>query len=153
MPVLSPVHHLCNAAQCQTSIHTLRWTDRPRHCPRCQSHYSGCWSTYHYQPGCTRFWCQSCQRTCNDLTATLLHQSQRPRAYWILAPFLWCLACSARRMAREVGGHSRTRSRWCWWLRHAALSYEMQRQVKGTVEADALSHTAGQQGQAHQGGK
>jgi len=29
----------------------------------------------------------------------------------------------------------------------------MQRQLEGTVEADALYHTAGQKGQAHQGGK
>jgi hypothetical protein len=37
-------------------------------------------------------------------------------------------------------------------LRNAALSYELQRQVEGTVEADELYHTAGQKGQAHQGG-
>jgi hypothetical protein len=24
-----------------------------------------------------------------------------------------------------VGGHIRTGYRWCWWLRNAALSYEM----------------------------
>ena len=32
-----------------------------------------------------------------------------------------------------------------------ALSYEIDRQVEGTVEADDLYHTAGQQGQARQG--
>ena len=26
MPVLSHLHHLFNAEQCQASIHTLRWT-------------------------------------------------------------------------------------------------------------------------------
>src|SRR5262249_47541041 len=36
---------------------------------------------------------------------------------------------------------------------HAALSYEMHRQLDGTVEADDLYRTAGQKGQAHQGGK
>jgi hypothetical protein len=46
-----------------------------------------------------------------------------------------------------------TSYRWCWWLRDAALSYEMQRQLDGTVEADDLSHTAGNKGQAKQGGK
>jgi hypothetical protein len=51
-------------------------------------------------------------------------------------------------MAREVGVHVRTSYRWCWWLRNAALSYEMQRQVEGMVEADELYHTAGQKGQA-----
>src|SRR5262249_29651377 len=35
----------------------------------------------------------------------------------------------------------------------AALSYEMERQLEGTVEADDLYHTAGQKGQAHHGGK
>ena len=49
--------------------------------------------------------------------------------------------------------HIRTSYRWCWWLRNAALSYEMERQLEGTVEADDLYHTAGQKGQAHQGGK
>jgi hypothetical protein len=35
----------------------------------------------------------------------------------------------------------------------AALSYEMHRQLEGTVEADDLYHTAGNKGQAKQGGK
>jgi hypothetical protein len=96
---------------------------------------------------------QSCKRTFNDLTATLLHQSQRPLAYWILATFLLCLACSSRRMAMEVGVHIRTSYRWCWWLRHAALSSEMDRQLAGTVEADDLYHTAGNKGQGKGGGK
>src|SRR4029077_2879233 len=39
-----------------------------------------------------------------------------------------------------------------WWLRNAALSYEMERQLEGTVEADDLYHTAGHKGQAKQGG-
>src|SRR5262249_41644528 len=51
------------------------------------------------------------------------------------------------------GVHVRTGYRWCWWLRNAALSYEMERQLEGTVEADDLYHTAGQKGQAKQGGK
>ena len=49
--------------------------------------------------------------------------------------------------------HIRTGYRWCWWLRNAALSYEMERQLTGTVEADDLYHTAGHKGQAKQGGK
>ena len=67
--------------------------------------------------------------------------------------FLLCLSCSSRRIAREVGVHIRTGYRWCWWLRNAALSYEMERQLAGTVEADDLYHTAGHKGQAKQGGK
>jgi transposase-like protein len=153
MPVLSHLHQLFNTEQCQTYIHTLRWKDRPLQCPRCQSHHIGHWGTYHYRPGCQRYWCHSCKRTFNDLTATLLHQSQRPLAYWILATFLLCLACSSRRIAREVGVHIRTSYRWCWWLRNAALSYEMHRQLDGTVEADDLYHTAGQKGQAKGGGQ
>ena len=43
--------------------------------------------------------------------------------------------------------------RWCWWMRNAALPYEMKRQLEGTVEADDLYHTAGQKGQAKTGGK
>jgi hypothetical protein len=37
MPVLSDVHQLFNAEQCQAYIHTLRWKDRLLQCPRCQS--------------------------------------------------------------------------------------------------------------------
>ena len=76
----------------------------------------------------TRYWCHNCKRTFNDLTETLVHQSTRPLAYWIRATFLLCLACSSRRIAREVGVHVRTSYRWCWWLRNAALSYAMSRQ-------------------------
>src|SRR3989475_4937592 len=73
--------------------------------------------------------------------------------HWMLATFLLCLSCSSRRIARELGVHMRTGYRWCWWLRNAALSYEMERQLEGTVEADDLYHTAGHKGQAKQGGK
>jgi len=82
-----------------------------------------------------------------------LAQSKRSLVHWILATFLLCLSCSSRRIARELGVHIPTSYRWCWWLRNAALSYEMERQVEGTVEADELYHTAGQKGQAHHGGK
>jgi ISXO2-like transposase domain len=81
-----------------------------------------------------------------------LAQSQRSLPHWILATFLLCLSCSSRRIARELGVHIRTSYRWCWGLRNAALSYEMDRQLAGTVEADELYHTAGHQGQAQQGG-
>ena len=79
--------------------------------------------------------------------------SKRSVMYWILATFLLCLSCSSRRIARELGVHGRTSYRWCWWLRNAALSYEIGRQLDGTVEADDLYHTAGHKGQAKQGGK
>jgi transposase len=90
---------------------------------------------------------------CKSWYARLFAQSKRSLAHWILATFLLCLSCSSRRIARELGVHVRTGYRWCWWLRNAALSYEMDRQVEGTVEADELYHTAGNKGQAHQGGK
>jgi hypothetical protein len=73
--------------------------------------------------------------------------------HWMLATFLLCLSCASRRIAREVGVHVCTGSRWCWWLRNAALSYEIGRQLDGTVEADDLYHTAGHKGQAKHGGK
>jgi len=153
MPVLSYVHQLFNTEQCQAYIHTLRWKDRLRQCPRRQSQDIDPWGTYHYRPGCKRYWCNGCNRTFNDLTNTLLHQSKRSLAYWILATFLLCLSCSSRRIARELGVHSRTSYRWCWGLRNAAISYETDRQLEGIVEADDLYHTAGQKGQAHHGGK
>jgi ISXO2-like transposase domain len=51
-----------------------------------------------------------------------------------------------------LGVHIRTSNRWCWWLRNTALSYEMQHQLAGTLEVDELYHTAGNKGQAKQGG-
>ena len=109
----------------------------------------------HYQPGLQRYRCkeQGCKRTFHDLTGTLLDGSKRSVMHWMLATFLLCLSCSSRRLARELGVHTRTSYRWCWWLRNAALSYEMERQLAGTVEADDLYHTAGHKGQAKQGGK
>ena len=136
MSMLSYVHQLFNVDQCHVYIHTLRWKDRPLQCPRCQSHHIGRWGMYHHRPGCKRYWCHGCKRTFNDLTATLLHQSQRSLSHGILATFLWCLACSSRRIARELGVHIRTSYRWCWWLRHAALSSAIGRKLDGTVEAD-----------------
>jgi transposase-like protein len=51
-----------------------------------------------------------------------------------------------------VGVHVRTSYRWCWWLRNTAISYETDRQLEGTVEADELYHIAGNKGRAKQGG-
>jgi transposase-like protein len=83
----------------------------------------------------------------------VLAWTKRSLAHWILATFLLCLSCSSRRIARELGVHVRTSYRWCWWLRNAAVSYEMHRQLDGTVEADDLYQTAGHKGQATHGGK
>ena len=152
MPPLSHVHQLFSADTCHAYPRTLRWKDRSFQCPRCQSHDVRPWGAYHYRPGFKRYWCTGCRRTFNDLTHTRLAQSQRSLPYWILATFLLCLSCPSRRIARELGVHIRTSYRWCWWLRNAALSYEMGRQLEGTVEADELYHTAGQKGQAQQGG-
>jgi len=155
MPVLSYVHQLFNADQCHAYIHTLRWKDRPLQCPWCQSHNVGPWGAYHYQPGLKRYRCKEkeCKRTFTDLTGTLLDGSKRSVMYWMLATFLLCLSCSSRRIARELGVHGRTSYRWSWWLRNTALSYETDRQLAGTVEADDLYHTAGHKGQAPGGGK
>jgi transposase-like protein len=153
MPVFSYVYQLFNADTCDFYIHRLRWKDRPLQCPRCQSQDVDPWGQYHYRPGLKRYWCHGCRRTFNDLTETLFAHSKRSLPHWILATFLLCLSCSSRRIARELGVHIRTSYRWCWWLRNAALSYEMLRQLEGTVEADDLYHTAGNKGQAKQGGK
>src|SRR5262249_15422820 len=107
MSLVSHLHHLFNAEPCQSSIHTLRWKERPRQCPRCQSHNVGPWGTYHAQLGLQRYRCKehACKRTFNDLTGTLLDGSKRSVIYGILATFLLCLSCSSRRIARELGGH------------------------------------------------
>ncbi len=63
MPVLSYVHYLFNIDQCQAYIHTLRWKDRSFQCPWCQSQDIDPWGTYHYRPGCKRYWCNGCKRT------------------------------------------------------------------------------------------
>jgi transposase-like protein len=155
MSIVSHLHQLFNAETCQSYIHTVRWKDRSLQCPRCQSCNVGPWGTYHYQPGLKRYRCteKDCKRTFNDLTDTLLDGSKRSVMDWILATFLLCLSCSSRRIARELGVHVRTGYRWCWWLHNVALSYEMNRQLEGTVEADDLYHMAGHKGQAKTGGK
>jgi transposase-like protein len=153
MPVFSYVHQLFNADTCDVYIHRLRWKDRPLQCPRCQSQDVDPWGQYHYRPGLKRYWCRGCRRTFNDLTETLFAHSKRSLPHWILATFLLCLSCSSRRIARELGVHIRTSYRWCWRLRNAAVSYETDRHLEGTIEADELYHTAGNKGQAKQGGK
>ena len=143
MPVLSHLHQLFHADTCDAYIHTLRWHDRPLQCPRCHSHNTSPWGMYHDRPGLQRSRCKACRRTFNDLTQTLLARSKRSLAHWLLATLLLCLSCSSRRSARELGVHTRTSYRWCWWLRNTALSYETERRLEGTVEADDLYHTAG----------
>ena len=120
----APCKPLFPPETCQGSIPSVRWQERPRHCPRCQNHNVGPWGAYHSQPGLQRYRCKAkgCKRPFQALTDTLLDGSKRSRAPFLLAPFLLCLACSARRIAREGGGHLRPRDRWGWGVRRAALS-------------------------------
>jgi hypothetical protein len=43
MAMVAHLHHLFNPDTCQSSIHTLRWKERPLQCPRRQSHNVGPW--------------------------------------------------------------------------------------------------------------
>src|SRR5215831_16376726 len=115
MSIVAHLHQLLNPDTCLMYIHTLRWISRPLQCLRCRSHNVGPWCTYHYQPGLKRYCCKekACKRTFNDLTSTLLDGSKRSVMHWMLATFLLCLACSSRRIARELGVHGRTSYRWC----------------------------------------
>jgi transposase-like protein len=72
MPLLSYVHQLFSAEQCQAYIHTLRWKDRSLQCPRCHSYHVDPWGTYHYRPGCQRYRCHGCKRTDKSLADTCL---------------------------------------------------------------------------------
>ena len=85
MAIVSHLHQLFNAETCQSSIHTLRWKDRPLQCPHCQSHHVGPWGTYHYQPGLKRYRCKenACKRTFNLL-------GQIPRSLLRLFPGCYC---------------------------------------------------------------
>ena len=72
--------------------------------------------------------------------------------FLVFTTFLLCLSCSSRRICRELGVHVRTAFHWCWWLRNAAVSYEVHRQLDGVVEADEIYQTAGNKGQSRTGG-
>ena len=153
MSIVSASPQLLIAETCQSYIHTLRWEDRPLQCPRCQSYAVGPWGTYHYRSGCKRYRCRDCQRTFNDLTGTCSTAASAPWRTGFSPPF--CCACRAHPgVSPRVGVHLRTQLSLvlvAWW--NAALSYEMDRQVEGTVEADDLYPTAGHKGQAKRGGK
>jgi transposase-like protein len=97
MSTLSHVHQLFSAKTCHAYLRALRWKDRPFQCPHCHSREVGPWGTYHYRPGFKRYRCKHCGRTFNDLTKTLLSQSKRSLAHWILAPF--CCASRVRPVA------------------------------------------------------
>ena len=125
MPVFSYFHQLFNAEQCQAYMHTLRWKDRPLQCPRCHSQdvdLMGARTTIGPGSNGTGVTAASAPSTIS-LTPCSTGASGQV-LHWILATFLLCLSCSSRRIARELGLHSRTSYRWCWWLRNAALSYE-----------------------------
>jgi hypothetical protein len=88
MAIVSHLHHLFNAETCQSSIHTLRWKDRPLQCPRCQSHNVGPWGTYHYQPGLHA-------TAVKRRIASAPSMTSRARC-WTAASALSCTGCSRR---------------------------------------------------------
>lgn len=151
MNIISYIHQLFNEEKCQMYIHNLRWKNRQLQCPHCRSLNISQWGKYHYRPGLKRYLCKSCKHTFNDLSNTAL-SGGKPLSHWILAVFLLCLSCSSRRICRELGVHIKTAFKWCWWFRNAALSYEVNRQLDGVVEADEIYLTAGNKGQSRAGG-
>jgi hypothetical protein len=138
MPTLSYVHPLFSLEPGQASLQTLRGPARALPGPRCQSQAVEPWGKDPSRRGCQRSWCDGCQRTCNDLTHTLLPRRKHSLAYGSLATCLVCRSGASRRIARARGGQSRTRSRWGGRLRPAAVSSETARQWEGPVAADAL---------------
>ena len=152
MFIISYIHELFNEDKCQEYIHRLRWKDRLLICPRCSSDNVGNWGKYHRRPGLKRYMCKSCKRTFNDLTNTLLDGCKLPLQLVLMAIFLMCIPCSCRRICRELGVHVKTAYRWCWWFRNVALSYEVDRQLDGIVEADEIYQTSGNKGQSRTGG-
>jgi hypothetical protein len=130
MAIVSHLHHLFNPETCQSSLHTLRWQERPLPCPRCQSRNVGPWGTSHAQPGLqrSRGQEQGGQRTFKDRTGTRLDGSKHAVMPGMLATFRWGLSCAARRRAKECGVQGRTGSRGGWGLRTAALPSAIGRQ-------------------------
>jgi hypothetical protein len=154
MALVAPRHPLFNAETCPSSLHTVRWNDRPLQGPRCQSLTVGPWGTSHAQPGLPRYRCkeQGGPRPCPALPGPLLDGRQRSGLLWSLATLLLGLAWASRRMARELGGPGRPGSRWGWGQRPVALAYALGRQGAGPVAAEDLAPTAGPKGQAKTGG-
>jgi hypothetical protein len=61
MSTLSYMHHLFNIDRCR-DLHPYAAVERAStQCPRCQSQDVDPWGTYHYRPGCKRYWCNGLQ--------------------------------------------------------------------------------------------
>ena len=138
MPVLSHVHQLFNAEQCQASIHTLRWKDRPLQCPRCQSHLIGRWGTYQYRSGSKRSWCQGCKRTFNDLAKISCTERRGHCRTGYSPPF--CFASPVRHSAlpESEGSISGPALAGAGGCAMPPCPLRCPRQLEGIVEADDL---------------
>jgi hypothetical protein len=154
MPVLAHLPYLFNAAQGQASIHTLRWQDRPLQCPHGQSHHIGRWGTYRYHPGCKN--ATGVIAAGAPATTSPIRCCTRASGLWRTGswPPFWCALPVHRgawpgkwvsKSGPAIAGAGVCTMRPC--------PMAMQPQVEGTVDADELYPTAGQKGQAKQGGK
>jgi len=54
MSIISHLHQLFNEEMCQAYLHQLRWKDRPKACPHCESEDIRPWGVYHRRPGLKR---------------------------------------------------------------------------------------------------
>jgi hypothetical protein len=98
MPVLAFRHQFFHTDTCVAHICTLRWKDRPRHCPRCHSPKSGPWGQYHDRPGLKRYRCKACRRTFNDLAQTLFDNASRSPGFWLPS---YCIYRTHRSICRK----------------------------------------------------
>lgn len=153
MGIISHLTEFFNEEKAQSYMHELRWKGKDLECPHCESKEVSPWGQYHRKPGLKRYKCDDCDRTFNDLTGTIFHNSHIPLSCWFLSAFLMALGCSVSSIAQEIGARFRNMYRIGWHLRNLALSYEISRKLEGVVEVDEIYQTCGMKGQAEGGGE
>ena len=148
MPVLSYIHQLFDAEHCQTSdpyapVEKSAHSNVPG--ARARTSIPG---MYHYRPGCTRYWCNGCQRTFNDLTDTLLAPEQAvgaPTGCW--PPFCCaCRFCCGDGLPESWGSIAGPAIAGAGGYAIVPCPTKPSAGWQGTVEADDLYHAAGGKG-------
>lgn len=140
------IQSLIDDAKCFATVRDLRWPDGVQ-CPHCASPEITKQGRDDTQPARQRYWCKSCARRFDDLTATIFAGHHQPLRVWMLCLYFMSLNLSNAQIAKELDLHKDDVHQMTTQLRQGLVSKTASPTLSGEVECDEVYIVAGHKGQ------
>jgi transposase-like protein len=139
------IQGLIDNAKCYQMVRQLRWSEGVE-CPHCHSEQITKNGHDETQPDRQRSLCRTCNKTFDDLTATVFAGHHQPLKRWMLCLYFMGLNRSNRQIAAELEMSETQTHEMTTTLRHGITDQEPSIRLEGTVECDEVYVVAGHKG-------